>query len=86
MKRRLRRSYRNKGWIFKNPETGKYEMKDLYLCGNVKRKLQIAKDAAESDNQYLENVYALEKVQPAWIPASEIDARLGAVWIPVAFH
>ena len=74
-----------KGWIFKNPETGKYEMKDLYLCGNVKRKLQIAKDAAESGNQYLENVYALEKVQPAWIPASEIDARLGAVWIPVHF-
>ena len=33
---------------------------------------------------YHENVTALEAVQPADLTASEIDARLGAVWIPAA--
>ena len=64
-----------KGWVFKNPETGKYEMKDQYLSGNVKKKLEIAENASKKDEMYKENVAALQSVQPAWIPASEIDVR-----------
>lgn len=74
-----------KGWVFKNPETGKYEMKDQYLSGNVKKKLEIAENASKKDEMYKENVAALQSVQPAWIPASEIDVRLGAIWVPTHF-
>lgn len=74
-----------RGWIFKNPETGKYEMKDQYLSGNVKKKLKIAENASKEDNFYKENVTALQDVQPEWIQASEIDVRLGAIWIPTHF-
>ena len=54
-----------KGWVFKNPETGKYEMKDQYLSGNVKKKLEIAENASKKDEMYKENVAALQSVQPA---------------------
>lgn len=74
-----------KGWVFKNPETEKYEMKDQYLSGNVKKKLEIAENASKKDEMYKENVAALQSVQPAWIPASEIDVRLGAIWVPTHF-
>jgi N12 class adenine-specific DNA methylase len=47
-------------------------------------KLQTARAAAARDATYEENVTALEAVQPEDLTASEIDARLGAVWIPAA--
>ncbi len=38
--------------------------------------------AALADKQFRPNIDALRQVQPADLPASEIDARLGSVWIP----
>lgn len=67
-----------KGVIFKNPLTMEYEPADEYLSGNVRNKLEIAKEAGE---EYSENVLALEKVQPKELSATEIDLRLGATWI-----
>lgn len=70
-----------KGIIFKVPGGG-YEYKDSYLSGNVKNKLEQAKEAVETDDAYQVNVRELEKVQPEDIPATEIYAPLGARWIP----
>ena len=69
------------GVIFKNPLTDKWEPSDGYLSGNVREKLNIARQFAENHPEYMVNVQALERVQPKDLDASEIEARLGATWI-----
>ena len=69
------------GVIFKNPLTDKWEPSDEYLSGNVREKLNIAKQFAENHPEYMVNVQALERVQPKYLDASEIEARLGVTWI-----
>lgn len=69
------------GVIFKNPIGEKWEPSDEYLSGNVREKLQIAKQFAEDHPEYEVNVQYLEQVQPKDLDASEIEARLGATWI-----
>ena len=69
------------GVIFKNPLTDKWEPSDEYLSGNVREKLNIARQFAENHPEYMINVQALERVQPKDLDASEIEARLGATWI-----
>ena len=68
-----------------NPDIG-WETADEYLSGNVRDKLRVAKAmAANTDNPQAErfagNVAALEKVQPEWIEASDIDVKIGTTWI-----
>ena len=68
-----------------NPDIG-WETADEYLSGNVRDKLRVAKAmAADTDNTQAErfagNVAALEKVQPEWIEASDIDVKIGTTWI-----
>lgn len=71
------------GLIFRNPETSwRWETEDQYLSGNVREKLARAEKAATVNTIYRVNVEALRAVQPSDLKASEIDARLGAVWIP----
>ena len=69
------------GVIFKNPIGEKWEPSDEYLSGNVREKLQTAKQFAEDHPEYQVNVQYLEHVQPKDLDASEIEARLGATWI-----
>ncbi len=69
------------GVIFKNPLTDKWEPSDEYLSGNVREKLNIARNFAENHPEYMVNVQALERVQTKDLDASEIEARLGATWI-----
>ena len=69
------------GVIFRNPISEKWEPSDEYLSGNVREKLQIAKQFAEHHPEYQVNVQYLEQVQPKNLDASEIEARLGATWI-----
>ena len=69
------------GVIFKNPISEKWEPSDEYLSGNVREKLQTAKQFAEDHSEYQVNVQYLEQVQPKDLDASEIEARLGATWI-----
>ena len=71
-----------KGLVYRNPQNEQWEAEDQYLSGNVREKLAAAQAAAGGDPDYRENVVALEAVQPEDLSASEIDARLGAVWIP----
>jgi len=71
-----------RGMIFLNPQTKQWETEDQYLSGNVREKL-IAADAASVTNaRFRENVEALKSVQPPDLPATEIDVRLGASWLP----
>ncbi len=71
-----------KGTIYLNPQTDLWETDDEYLSGNVRAKLAVAEAAALADKQFRPNVDALRQVQPADLPATEIDARLGSAWIP----
>ena len=73
-----------KGMIYRNPQTERWETDDQYLSGDVRAKLEDARAAAAANPSYRENVTALEAVQPADLTPSEVDARLGAVWIPPA--
>ncbi len=71
------------GLVFRNPSTSwRWETADEYLSGNVREKLVEAERAAEINPIYRINVEALRSVQPDDLKATEIDARLGAVWIP----
>ena len=71
--------------IFETP-TGEIVARDAYLSGNVKRKLQEAKEAARADKKYEANVAELEKVQPAYVEAADIRVRLGSTWIPGRYY
>ena len=73
-----------KGLIYRNPQTEQWETDDEYLSGDVRVKLENARAAAAANRTYLDNVTALEAVQPVDLTPSEIEARLGAVWIPPA--
>jgi len=70
------------GAIFHNPATRRWETDDEYLSGNVREKLAVAERVAREDARYRLNAAALRDVQPADLKATEIDARLGAAWIP----
>jgi N12 class adenine-specific DNA methylase len=70
------------GMIYNNPQGG-WELESEYLSGNVKDKLIRARQAAEIDSKYDENVIALEKVQPTIKPYGQFKVTLGAAWIPV---
>ena len=65
-----------------NPNKG-WETADEYLSGNVRKKLRQAKEAAGKNPMYQINVEALEKVQPEWLSAADIDVKIGAAWIDV---
>lgn len=71
-----------KGLGFVNPDTGMVEQTDLYLSGNVKKKLARAKLAAENDPSFEDNIKALEKVIPEDIGIEFITFRLGSSWLP----
>lgn len=67
------------GKVFLNPETDHWEPADEYLSGHVREKLEIARMAG---GEFASNVKALEEVQPVELKPQEIEARLGAPWIP----
>ena len=62
-----------------------WETSDEYLSGNVRVKLEVAKQFAENHDRYQVNVQALEKVQPKELEASEIEIRLGATWVDAEY-
>ncbi|WP_437193946.1 DEAD/DEAH box helicase family protein [Planctomicrobium sp. SH527] len=66
--------------IFCDPESGRWETADAYLSGNVRAKLAIAKASVP---EFARNAVRLENVQPPDVLPGDIDANLGAPWIPV---
>ncbi|MCE9567409.1 MAG: hypothetical protein K8U57_35865 [Planctomycetes bacterium] len=65
--------------IYQNPETKHWEPADQYLSGNVRAKLAAAEKAGIE-----QNVDALKAVQPEDVLPGDIDANLGAPWIPAS--
>src|SRR5207302_3185635 len=59
------------------PETDEFVTADEYLSGNVRAKLIEAEAAGDA-----QNVEALKRVQPEDVLPGDIDANLGAPWIP----
>jgi N12 class adenine-specific DNA methylase len=82
-KERVEKDLRESGLAFKDPSTG-WMQSDLYLSGNVRKKLLLARAAAEADPQFLHNAEALEKVQPVDVHHKDIDVKMGAPWIAPA--
>ena len=72
------------GQIFREPASGIWQPADEYLSGNVRRKLDEARAAAQADDAFAINVQMLERVQPAPLTAADISVRLGATWIPAS--
>ena len=70
------------GMVFRDPVSRQWEPAGLYLSGDVRTRLNQARTAARSESAFEANVAALEEVQPADLVPTEIDARLGAAWIP----
>ncbi|CUU92129.1 Cpp14 [Campylobacter hyointestinalis] len=59
----------------------------IYLSGNVKEKLQIAKDLQDIYTDLMQNnVNELSKVIPQDISFVDIDTRFGSSWIPVKYY
>ena len=67
--------------IYRDPETKRWETADAYLSGNVREKLTRARVAGP---EYARNFEALRQVQPEDVLPGDIDANLGAPWIPAA--
>jgi N12 class adenine-specific DNA methylase len=67
--------------VFQDPESGDWQTADAYLSGNVRSKLATAERAGPS---YARNAEALRQVQPEDVLPGDIDANLGAPWIPVS--
>jgi N12 class adenine-specific DNA methylase len=65
--------------MFPDPDSRTWQTADAYLSGNVRAKLAAAERAGP---QYLRNVNALRDVQPEDVLPGDIDANLGAPWIP----
>jgi N12 class adenine-specific DNA methylase/SAM-dependent methyltransferase len=68
--------------VWDDPASGNLETAQRYLSGNVRAKLADAEVAAAVDGRWAANVEALRAVTPVDVGPEEIDARLGAPWVP----
>ena len=73
------RQLAEQGLAFKDPSNGRWVEADAYLCGNIREKLIEAEAAGSA---FINNVKALEASLPKPLLPGEIQARLGAPWIP----
>jgi N12 class adenine-specific DNA methylase len=65
--------------IYRDPESQHWQTADEYLSGNVRAKLAAAVTAGPA---FARNAEALRAVQPEDVLPGDIDANLGAPWIP----
>ena len=65
--------------IYPDPASQTWQTADQYLSGNVRAKLAEAENAGPA---YARNAEALRQVQPEDVLPGDIDANLGAPWIP----
>jgi N12 class adenine-specific DNA methylase len=72
--------------VYDEPGTERLLHSAEYLSGDVRKKLDVARDAAAADERYQVNVDALSRVIPPALSIDQIEARLGAVWIDAATH
>ena len=65
--------------VYRDPATEGWTTADAYLSGDVRAKLRLAEAAGPA---YARNAAALREVQPEDVLPGDIDANLGAPWIP----
>src|SRR5260370_13902127 len=65
--------------VFHDPEQRTWQTADAYLSGNVRAKLAAVLNAGPA---YARNAETLRSVQPEDVLPGDIDANLGAPWIP----
>ena len=65
--------------IYRDPASQTWQTADVYLSGNVREKLARAERAGPA---FARNAAALRSVQPEDVLPGDIDANLGAPWIP----
>lgn len=65
--------------VFHDPEAKSWQTADQYLSGNVRAKLAAVLNAGPG---YARNAEMLRQVQPEDVLPGDIDANLGAPWIP----
>lgn len=70
------------GLVFLNPVSGDWEIRERYLSGNVRGKLDQAREAAREDSRFAVNVSALEAALPPDVEAVDIGVQFGATWVP----
>ena len=70
--------------VYDDPEKG-YVTAANYLSGNVRDKLEVARQVAKINRKYEVNVAGLEAAIPPDIKASEITVNLGSAWIPAKY-
>ena len=70
--------------VFRDPASGELLPAEDYLSGDVRVRLDAARQAAETEPAFKLNVEALERVVPSDLAPVDIDARLGAPWIPAS--
>lgn len=74
------------GLVFTDPETDDLIHAPAYLSGDVRTKLDAARERAGDDPEFQANVDALTEVLPETLGVEDITARLGAVWISAEVH
>lgn len=78
--------YRNPEMVVASDKYSGYETAEEYLSGDVKTKLSVAINAANTDASYKANVDALNSVQPERITADKIGVKLGARWVDTEIY
>ncbi|WP_447294866.1 PLxRFG domain-containing protein [Acinetobacter baumannii] len=74
----------SKGAVYVLPN-GDIMPSDMYLSGNVRQKLEEAQNAvAEGNTDLQRNVDALKEIIPEDIPYFNIEAKMGATWVPLS--
>ena len=72
--------------VYKNPKTNLTELAEEYLSGNVREKLEFARESAKHNPEFKRNVEALEKILPVDLSAEEIFPHTGANWIDEKYY
>lgn len=72
--------------VYLDPQTEQWQPAVLYLSGQVRTKLTLAREAAQTDSRYLRNVEALQQVVPDQLLIEDITLRPGTPYLTTDLH
>jgi N12 class adenine-specific DNA methylase len=72
--------------VYEDPDSHVLVPAAEYLSGNVRVKLEVAREAAADDTAFDVNAAALAAILPVSLGADEVTAKMGAVWISDVVH
>ena len=73
---------RMSGQVYRDPETDVLIPAQTYLAGDVRAKLDQAREQASHDEQFRANVVALEAVVPDEVDIRDVVVNPGVQWVP----